>query len=446
MNLIQRLTPPKELFRNMTLPPTCDFHSLGEQVHRQLPYSISSLVATILSSLSESFKASYTYKVGQRYCRFKQTLLLTEATEKIHTTGVRALRPMQDFPNVTRCRINTKRSVYLKRSEYSTDGRACLEALVWKCAKILKLDEYFAPTIFSKNLGCVQLEIEGEPLSELIDGNYIGLERNQVITGLLATLFFGFTDAHSGNIIVDESNKLHFVDNVRCFPHSNGCIRIANGQLIASFRSGLMESLIVYKELLEDDWRLMGELIARFEEKIPAIEKAFAKVDESLFPPNWFLPVKAFVALRMRVQIMKENIESRTFSCLRDLVFLVHPHYRFIAALTLASLSESNVQVIQNMDPYASLRDDERNEHIYYLQSFTFGNLCGHGYSISSLLNSRTRVRLKLLWERCADFTLPFKSIIDWIGISQKEHTNSPITIDMITEALGKEAHLDYKI
>lgn len=461
MNLVTHFLPQKEAFRSIldaNLKNDCikanqtHYKELGWRIHRSFPLTINTLAVTILIYCSTPFATTYCEALAKRFVRLCKREKLLECEQKIHDMGAFILRPMKKHPTITRCHLACDDSFYIKSSKYHPAARGILEELIWKCGKALDLEHYFAPTRITDTFECVQLGIDGYPLSELLDDNFIGLEKKQVITGLILTLAFGFTDAHSENIILDRFNQIHFADNARCLPHSNGCISVPiknevpfdiqkHTSVVAAFRSGLMESSFVYDELTEEDWVLMQELIIRFNERCPKILKKIESIETDYFPPYWFDKDMIVNALCERLAIMETCIQKRNFICLRDLVFKVHPVYRFFVGLSLASQCRDNRFVAKVIDS-VSLNSAK---NLALLQMYALKDVCGNGFELQDYLLGPTRVPIMDLWHECTDWNKPFDEVIRWISSGDETLENSIEDAQIIIDALNEAANYDFK-
>lgn len=439
----------------------------GTIIHYTLPLSINWIITTLFMKLIPSYAQSHTHELGRHFVRWAQKADLKAIAERIVEEGPINL----SNDRAAAYALSAKKSIYIKL-EQSTDGlcvpaRAPLETLVWKCAKILGLEDYFSPTRPLHPIGVFQLEVKGKSLISLNNGGFIGTNKSQTIAGFMISVFFGFTDANNHNLILDESDQLRFIDVVRCFPHSNDFIirgEQGNEQLITSFRCGLFSYSESYRPLSEADWVEIENYMSLFTTNLQQIKEKIQKLRSAKLPADWVDVDLMIKALDERMKRMATIVEQRSVSNLRDFVFAVHPRYRFIAALTLAQLPSRDVsdegqmsseekQVLSICDAveacHQTCEDTNNPEEVeiahIVLQRFAFEGICGFGFDLKAILNGPTRIDVTKLYEMCRDDSKPFGEIISAIAQSENEYQSTQVNALKIWNELKKNAKRDCK-
>lgn len=345
--------------------------------------------------------------------------------------------------------------IYLKANQEAPMWRGALEVLVWNCAQVLDMDDYFVPTALFDDMGCIQPHVEGKTLEHYLTKNYIGLSKEQMITGVMLSLVLGFSDANTQNILIDKKNQLHFIDNSRCFPHSNGLIRFGN-DLITSFRCGLSAYSDFFTPLSYSDRQVMVRFMGRANEKLPEIIKAIKNTEAHIPRKDWFHVDKILDALNIRVERMSKAVQ--TAHSLRDLVFAVHHQFRFAVGLGLVELEEAkdpcteverkNCAVCTKNILLERLHNAPESEKLaarVSVQTMVFPHISGNGFSIREILNGPTLVDLRDLYDLCANLDQPFDRIIDWIASFRESDNTSDEMRESIWNTLQEIAVVDHK-
>lgn len=432
-------------------PLAKEYYRFGSAIHQVQPWSVTWIVASLALRVFPCFDQTYYFALGKMFVRSVHTSFLDRCETILVQEPDAEFAHLKDHPTIIQAVIHPKSNVFFKSDFNNSESRGALEELVWNCAKILDLDDYFAPTRFLPKIGCVQPRIKGFTLADLFENNYLGLSKNEIIIGTMITLFFGFTDAHANNLIVDKRGQLRFIDNSRCFPHSNDFILFSN-DLFASFRCGLVECFHFYTYLDEDDWSVADTLFKQFKSKFPLIIEAINSVSESFFPGTkdyagtcWYDKELIVAALKQRIDRMEDTLNNRSAGSLRDLVFAVHPGYRFAAAMALAELDDVEEVLLKN-DLLLKYRIASSNVfNRINLQCQYFWTICGRGFSFKKRIEKANLVDCMELYKLCSDPSIDFDEIIDRIAFSTQQYVTDEGNQKMLLEALYSAAKQDFK-
>lgn len=339
----------------------------GGAVHGTLPYSISWIATTALLYISKAFAERYTFQLGRQFVLLTQNNFLKEVNTRFTSAGLIALHPLKPNGSVSLFSMGVNRDIYIKLEEFDAKARAPLEMMVWKCATILGLEDYFSPTSKINGVGGFQLAVSGKSLAELNAVGYIGPTKEQTVSGFMINYFFGFTDANCNNLFFDESNHMRFIDVVRSFPHSNDILLrdvAAGEQLVASFRFGLVTCSEYYNPLTREDWQLIETFVTLFNDNLELIKKEIKALDlivvsdendpehPKKIPKEWVNIDLMIKALDERMQKLTQIVQGKSVKTLRDLLFTAFPKQRFLAALTLAQQhrrDEISVEILQKI-------------------------------------------------------------------------------------------------
>jgi hypothetical protein len=236
---------------------------------------------------------------------------------------------------------NSKAFFKLGASDIQTQNQAKdLEKLMWDVAGLFGLEDTFAPTKRTKasNVeGSVQTSQGIISLQDYISntGQKVDIPKDNLIDGTLTTLLFGMYDAHGENIRLEQDGTIKFFDNTRSLPSSNQVIR--RSELRLPYRSALLRLSDSYTTLSTEERERMKETIDQFKSKLSLVKDHFNRRDTKAFiaklPEGWFSTEDSLSALEERLDAMKIALNDSKVTNLRDLVFAVYPHFKFVAAL-----------------------------------------------------------------------------------------------------------------
>lgn len=238
---------------------------------------------------------------------------------------------------------------FYKEGFGGTSAAGIMEKLMYDMALIMRDEDSFAETkttelTTSKNQkrkGGIQVAIKGFTMSDYIKNKTpIKLSHEQFIKGTFSTVLYGMSDAHLGNMLVNE-NGFQFFDNTRSMPHSNELIRSCAGDNIIPYRSGLLYLDESYETLKEEDLELIKNMIIEKKEKMKQLREfvnsPHVQHQIQQLPPGWFDSEAALDAMQERLDRMEESLSQGTINCLRDLAFSAMPEFKFAAALSIVS-------------------------------------------------------------------------------------------------------------
>ncbi len=406
------LSPVVEKLQKIKKPLSPHYYSFGCRVNTARQFSISSLATTVLSHFSND----YLIDIGKAFVRYSHKKFLNDCAHKIDQVRASRFTPISKHPNVFYLTVTPTRSVLLKTSKLPSDAKARgkMEELIWNCAQILELDDYFTPTFFDEKRGCLQVEVIGTDLIEMLNENYLEPKREQLITAFLVSIFLGFYDAHNANISIDQSGQIRFIDNVRALAHTNDYIRTEDNDFLSPFRSGLLSLYGAYSQLHEADWTLIKQLITHFESKLPALEQQIRAIDGDALPENWYNANQIIQSMHARLNLIAEATTRQSYTSLRDLALTVYPSFKFLSLLSLAAPSIETKMIIDALVLHRSM-------DMTTFQTFLLADVCSDCVSVDSKLRAKLSVDLQELWDRCHDLNMPFEHLIDWVITSDQK-------------------------
>lgn len=378
----------------------------GYTVQQNLPLSLRWTASYLLSCMSTAFDRCYSHSLGRWFVHWAQE------------RHVQSLASIKDIVPINRrtqqCYLLLERAVLKSHLDYPS-ARGFMERLVWDCAKLLEVENFFVPTALTQQ-GCVQPRIRGQELGAFIDGGE-DLSFDVLMQALMGCIILGLYDGFADNIIIDKDGVPHFVDNVRCFPHSNDFICVGD-TLIPASRCGLLEFKICYKKLTLFQKQLVCKQFDQLKSKIPHVEAHIKNVDTRNLPPYWFNKRSILTSLHQRLNRVEQALAECRIHCLRDLVFSAHPYYRFAAALAVIQSGRS-------------------------AQHLTLGGFFGDGFNFKKLVFENPAIDVVALWRGCCDVNYYFDDILKAVPFKPKFVDRS--ALERVWQSLYDLAELDYK-
>lgn len=431
-----------------------DYYQFGAAVHRVQPWSFAWIIASLARCIFPSFDRAYTCSLGKLFTRVTHKDFLTKCDTLVNTVAMGVIERVDQHKNVIPYSVGTEVSFYCKTHEWLPDARGAMEYLVWTCAQIVDMDDFFVPTSIYEGVGCLQPHIRGRFIDDI--SNFLP-QRIELIDGALVALLFGLADANISNVIVDKDGHFRFIDNTRCFTHSNDFVRFG-ADVVTSFRCGLMQCADFYSDLSPDDVEHVRSRVAHFRACLPKLIEALEAVDDSIFPADndpeiarkfWFKKDYAIAALTERVDRMERAVIDGSYASLRDFVFAVHPGYRLAAAITFAAASASDKHIKRRRElliHYSSVEEERRDEARVILQCEILCEISGFEFSFCKMLDhEQFVVDLDELFTKCTDTAIPFDEIIDWIANAPGITPNSDEKRDDLWQELFDKAKPDHK-
>jgi hypothetical protein len=231
---------------------------------------------------------------------------------------------------------------------------------------------------FNSTGGGIQPALSGEVFWDMIEkGVKSNISKQELLKATLATILLGMYDLHGCNFIIDSDNKIHFFDNSRSFPHSNGFIQRGNF-LVSSYRSALLEDPKCAEELLQEDLELINKTVEEWSRRLPHLTK-YLKSDYvqkliQKLPPNWLNVDDAVAAMVERITSIQTAMATTPPQTIVDLVVCANPGYKFAYALELAhqKITTGTAQWVHNQVGFNTI-------------DFLVNLITGRGYSVNTL-------------------------------------------------------------
>lgn len=274
--------------------------------------------------------------------------------------------PTEEIPKFTTCTVYTlhnenKQIVgYYKEEKYGLYGGALMNTLVYHISEILGLEKRIVPSAKQEPFSCngqsykggtVQTAQEGISLKDYRESpekRQSSILLDEYIEGIICSVVLGMFDAHSQNMLIDSTGGIHFFDLTRSLPHANTVIN-RGGYLEGPYVCSLLNesenaSIISLKKRKELKERLKG-----FHQKLKDVKNYLLSFEAKKLiqelPQHWLYPVKAYQALKERIELLQEGFDQHRIQQVRDLVFCAFPFYRFICLLNYGMLLDWRSQV-----------------------------------------------------------------------------------------------------
>lgn len=265
----------------------------------------------------------------------------------------------KDIPKFTTCRVftlnNEKQEIvgYYKEEKYGLFGGALMNEIAFDIAKILGLEQRILPTAkiepFSNQGqsykgGAVQAAQDGITLYDYQhhpDQRRASILLDEYIESILSSVILGMFDAHSHNILIDPSGKIHFFDLTRSLPHANTLLD-RGGYLGCPYECNLLaesenSSILSLKKRKEIQQRLK-EYQVKLGDVKNYLKSPEVKEKISQLPEFWFSPGKVYRALTGRIDNLLHAFEDHHIQQVRDLAFSAFPYFKFICLLNYCML------------------------------------------------------------------------------------------------------------
>jgi hypothetical protein len=216
-----------------------------------------------------------------------------------------------------------------------------MEEVAYGAAKILGLEELFVPTQMTsiqadgpEYAGCIQPFIKGDLLVDVHEEDDF-IQYLSFIDGFVTSMVMGMSDAHSGNIMIDQDDVVRYFDNSRTLPHSNAVIKRPDDTLFPSYRCHLLIEESAFYSFSKEAKTLIMLKVDNAIEKLSLLEKYLQEASKKYaFPEYWLDPKLIMSAFTERLSGMKIAMEMCTNPV--DLVFKVNPFFKFYVSLRLA--------------------------------------------------------------------------------------------------------------